>query len=414
MSSAARLFAGPFAAVFCFIAPIGEKPATQAPKAEKKSEEVNITDSPISNFRTQLLDLAFEVATAIPVEPHLKDRSKAQESVVSACLELDQAQRALKFAERINNWRRGSAYADLAFYFAKRGWDANRLQPLMGLATQVSESAEDWRKDRIRVKLAKTHALLGNHKVAEKLEEGVVDAETGKVDSVRAETLDPEALDKQLAGVDKIVESGNFDLIRNSLEGCVQLFNRFFSDVEKRDRIEKKIKSSWNRIPLMVRVELMMELVEFSLEHKDQPKALSLVNDTQAVFESAPWTAEYGVPLMARISGLRARAGEKEAARKSADAALALFEKDREKIANIYRAGALRPLAEAYQAMGNSPAALALYQKIVEEGVENPNSRPRAEDLSATCLSMALSGVEPDSALWTRIQKIKDGLGKPW
>ena len=64
--------------------------------------------------------------------------------------------------------------------------------------------------------------------------------------------------------------------------------------------------------------------------------------------------------------------------------------------------------------MGDTATALSAYKRAVEEGVENPNSRPRAEDLSATCLSMAVHGVEPDAVLWTRIRQINDGLGDPW
>ncbi len=64
--------------------------------------------------------------------------------------------------------------------------------------------------------------------------------------------------------------------------------------------------------------------------------------------------------------------------------------------------------------MDDTAAALMVYKRAVEEGVENPNSRPRAEDLSATCLSMALHMVEPDAELKNRIRQISEGLGDPW
>lgn len=64
--------------------------------------------------------------------------------------------------------------------------------------------------------------------------------------------------------------------------------------------------------------------------------------------------------------------------------------------------------------MGDTAAALAVYKRAVEEGVHNPNSRPRAEDLSATCCSMALHGVEPDGSLWARMEDIRGRLGDPW
>jgi hypothetical protein len=71
-------------------------------------------------------------------------------------------------------------------------------------------------------------------------------------------------------------------------------------------------------------------------------------------------------------------------------------------------------VAEAYAAMGDRAAALAVYREAIAAGVGNPNSRPRAEDLAATCTSMARADIEPDDALWARIRTIRDGLGDPW
>jgi hypothetical protein len=117
---------------------------------------------------------------------------------------------------------------------------------------------------------------------------------------------------------------------------------------------------------------------------------------------------------MARMAGLRCRAGEKDKAEDEAEAALALFDGSREEIISVYWARTLRPLAEAYETMGDRSASLAMYKKVVEEGAKNPNARPRAVDLSATLSSMALHGVEPDTDLWNRLVQIHDKLGDPW
>jgi hypothetical protein len=71
-------------------------------------------------------------------------------------------------------------------------------------------------------------------------------------------------------------------------------------------------------------------------------------------------------------------------------------------------------LAEAYAAMGEHQAALAAYKRVVEEGVANPNSRPRAEDLVGTCLSLARNAVEPDEELSARLEKVFGELKAPW
>jgi hypothetical protein len=61
--------------------------------------------------------------------------------------------------------------------------------------------------------------------------------------------------------------------------------------------------------------------------------------------------------------------------------------------------------------MGETGAALAAYRTAIEEGVENPNSRPRAEDLCATLCSMATSGVDPDADLKARLHQISADWG---
>src|SRR3972149_726212 len=82
----------------------------------------SLTDKPLAVYQNELLGHAFETAAAIPVKPHIKDRSRAQEKVVAASLELDQPLRAQMLIEKIDNWRRGSGYCDIAFYCARQGY----------------------------------------------------------------------------------------------------------------------------------------------------------------------------------------------------------------------------------------------------------------------------------------------------
>ena len=77
------------------------------------------------------------------------------------------------------------------------------------------------------------------------------------------------------------------------------------------------------------------------------------------------------------------------------------------------RIAAMRFVAEAHAAMDDDASALAAYIEALEEGAANPNQRPRAMYLAATAVSMALHGVEPDEALWTRLREIREGLDQP-
>ncbi len=400
-------------ALFLFTAGCGKQDSTDDVAQNKSGVAVSLTDRPLAVYQSELLEHAFETATAIPVKPHIKDRARAQEKVVEVSLELDQPLRAQYLIERIDNWRRGSGYCDLALYCARRGYP-DETQQYLNLAVQISEFAEDWRQDQIKVKIANTYVWLGQNIQTDQFETGVVDSESGEVAGAKALIAGEDHFDEQMNALDAFIAPGNFDIVENALKACANLFNRFYDDAGRRFLAEEKMKTSWDKLPIFKRVKLLTELAGFAMDHADQAKALELVNEAQLFMDNAQWRPEHRIPLISELAKLRFRAGDRQRARADADALLALFDSQRDKIVNIYRAGTLRPLAEAFQSMNDTAAALAVYKRTVEEGVENPNSRPRAEDLSATCCSLALHGVEPDAELWTRIRQINDGLKDPW
>ncbi len=403
--------------------PAPVEPAVSKPTSLKSDLVGAVADAPIADFQVELLELASKSASKIPSKPHVKSRSRAQEKVVVACLELDQPRRAAAYIAEIDNWRRGLDYADLAFYLAKRG-DTTDVQHYLDVAQRVSEviekddvegeSSEGWRRDRIRSSIARTYALLGDVEKAAVFEAGVVDSESGRVAAVVASQASAEDFDRRIALFDEMMPSASFDQLRAALEVCAQLFDRFYDDAERRAATEERIRASWTKLPLQIRIELLMRMSGFALAHDDRSKALALLNDAQAMLEGYPWAPEHRIPLMTALATARYRAGDVEHARQAAQSALGVFDTERASILGVDRASALRCIAEAYQALGDSATALAVYERAVEEGAQNPNARPRAEDLTATCCSMARHGVEPDAALRARLEEICAKLVAPW
>lgn len=352
-----------------------DEPATGGP----------LTDAPLESYQCELLETAFGVASAIPRDPHIKSRSQAQAAVVTACLELNQPQRALGYIEEIEDWRRGTGYADLALHCERRGLKTD-AKPYLDMAIRIAQDAEDWRKERI----------------------------TSKVAAVRTMSQPAVDFEAEMEALERLAVSQQFDAVKNALGAYVQLFNRVYADVERRGRVEEEIRSSWGSVPGFVRLDLLLEMIESSLGHSDQTKALELVNEAGTLVDSASWQPTIEIPLRARLAELRFRAGDQERAVEELKAVLKLFDARWDQIANIYRAQTLRPIAEAYQAMGQTDIACDLYRRAIEAGVENPNSRPRAEDLAATCCSMTVREVKPSPELLGRIREIQNGLGDPW
>ena len=374
----------------------------------------SVKDVRLETYKADLLNIAFDAASAMPANPHIKSRSLAQEKVVTACLELEQPERALKYIEQIDNWRRGAGFADLALYHVRHGAMKKKVEMYLDRSAEFADQTEDWRRDLIRVKIAQTHELLGQHQQALALAANLEDSQSGKVARVKAMTQPSESFDEQMKELDALVSTGNFDIVKNALGAYRELFNRFYTDTERRALIKSRLKASWGNMPISIRIDLLMELASSSLAHVDRETAFGLVNETGRMMESASWQPRFEIPLRAGLAELRFAAGDEKRARADLLDALDMFDANRQGIVNIDKAGILRSVAEAYQTMGDTEAARKIYRRALEAGIENPNSRPRAEDLAATCCSMALHGVEPGEDLFSRIREILDGLGDPW
>ncbi|NOT31117.1 MAG: hypothetical protein HOP15_11770, partial [Planctomycetes bacterium] len=379
--------------------------------------------APLADARGRLLDLAYEAASAMPLVPHVKNRSRAQDGIVAASLELDQPERASRYAAGIENWRRGAGYADVAFHYAQAG-AVSEAERCLELARQVAESHENefgdeetsqaWRRDRIRAKIARTYVWLGRSEEAARFAEGLEDSEIGAVEVVQAMRTEAGAFDERLKALDAVVATGSFERVRAALAAYTQLIDRSYADEEKREEVVGRIRGATKKVPATVQIEVWEELAEVALARGDKPKTLAVLAEARSILEASRWNSTSHIPLAAGLGALRFRAGEEREGRAEVDAARARYARERETIVDIERAGVLRALAEACQTMGNVGAARELYAQAVEAGVANPNSRPRAEDLAATCCSMAVHAFEPDAALWSRLAEVRAGLSDPW
>lgn len=366
-----------------------------------------------------LLRFAFEVATLIPRDPHVKDRSRAQEAVVLDAIGTGRLELAADLVERMDGWRRGTAYADVAFALAGVNPDDPRIRRQLKLASNLAETAEGWRQDRIRMAVARTHARLGESAEAARIARGIAEEEVGKIDAARAAfeggpEMDAETFAARQAELATVVASGNFDLVRSALEAQVAFFRRFHADTERRDAIETAIREGWAKVPHSIRIDLLLEMSAIAAAAGDRENARRFATDARAILDAHRWVAESEVPILGRIAKSLATAGEAAAARETLARANEIYTLRSREIYDIYRADATRPVAEAWVAIGDEDEARAAYARALEVGVENPNARPRAIDLAATARSMATCGFQPDEEMLERMRAIRMRLGDPW
>jgi len=387
-----------------------ERPAA-APRAT--TQPAGVADRRLPKYQTELIQLAYDFAAAMPIHPHVKDRSKHQEAVAGVCFELDQPQRGLGYVKEIANWRRAAGLADYAACRARLG-DREGLQPYLDEALEIQHTIEDWQAASVKTKVAQAHAWAGQYDRINPLQGELNPLETGRVAVVLAERCDEQMYEVLVKDLERFSSSLNFETVRNAADAYCVIYRRFYRDGAKRDAAESRIRATWKILPTMSKLDVLAELIRGTIKNHDKIKAMALVSEMQAEVDGVEWDLESGIPIRARLAELRYLAGDRKGGRAAADAELAFYGERGRYLQNFERADVLIPLAKAYQVIGDSATSLTIYERATNEAVENPNSRPRAEDLSAVCRSMALQGVKPDGEFLARLRQIYDGLGSPW
>jgi hypothetical protein len=380
-------------------------PASAAPPAPAAAAAAG------PDWRETWLDFGFEVAASIPRTPHANDRAKAEEIAALAYLRIGRPQRAGVQALRIEGWRRGTASAEIAGAFIDAG-DLDTARKFLALAEQVAESQVEWRRDRVRVAAARQVVRLGEADRAEELAKEASPEEAGRLTAAKAVGAGTYA--DALAGLDGLAASGRFELVRLAIDGYVDLLDRQWSDAARRSELDARIRKCFDRLPASVPIEALARMADLSVTRGDAVRARSELAEARAIVAAANWPPDVRCSVESRLAAVRFRAGETAEAKADAENAGRIYDDGRELIIDIDRAAALRALASAWAAMGEGTRALATYRRALDEGAVNPNSRPRAVDLSATCVSMAAAGVEPDAAFRERAEAIRQALGDPW
>jgi tetratricopeptide (TPR) repeat protein len=163
-----------------------------------------------------------------------------------------------------------------------------------------------------------------------------------------------------------------------------------------------------------LRAETLLSFAQTAADNADKDNGLALLERAAKLIDGANWTAQQFAEVMGATARCQKTLGQADAARASLRRAEDKFAAERESIWNFERAAVLRPIALAQAAIGDSAAALATFRRAFDDGAENPNGRPRAEDLTATCCALAQSGLEPGEELMKRVREIRAGLKAPW
>ena len=364
-----------------------------------------------------MLERAFGVARRFPDKPFIKDRAKHEGMVVDACLGLGEVAAASAFAERsCFTWRRAESFALIAGHQAAAGDRASAARGVDRALSELDrlEEAPDWARERVRAACARVMLRLGDPARAATLLAADAPALEAGYAAFRAEVATPAELDACADSFDRGIATQNFDLARAGLDGYLAILARSGDDAPRRARAVRALEAGIPGLPRDLQVAYMLRTSDALAAAGRHEEALAEAGRARDRFAQTEFLPEDVAAIGAPVAAAFARLGQAPAALAQLDALEAGFVAATDRIPDFERARSLRALAEASVAAGDRARARRLYAQALDVGALNPNARPRAEDLCATCVSMAVSGMPAGDAAVARIGAIESGLVDPW
>ncbi len=395
------------------------KSATPESLASSPSTANVLSDARLPEHAERLAKIAFEAGSKFPNVPHAKNKARVQVLVVETCATVGLFKSGMAMAERIEGWQQGIAMAHLSTALARTNGRVEALVPLARAEAIASTQnptffTQEWQRDRIKAGIAETLVYLGRDADAKSFESNLQPSEADRSLKSRAEKCATEQMEETEARIDAAMASGHFDRIRPAIDAYVALSRRVADQPTKVNAIEAKVRSVVATFPSSARFDAFAALASAAIERKDSQRAAKLIEDAGGAIPPQSLLTEERIPLLARIVILKHRNGDAAGAIEGIQTMRSMFAAKRDYIVDIYRASALRGIAEAAYQIGMRDVALEIWGKALEEGTTNVNSRPRADDLAATCCSMIRSGAIPSQSILDRADAILKGLSDPW
>ena len=384
-------------------------PSAAAPQADVA---VATESAAVKPFQSELLELGFDAASRIPVNPHERDRARVQEIVATTAFRLGLKTRSAGMANQITNWRKGVVFGELAVDAARAG-RAEAAETFSRYARTAVAGAQQWQSDRVLAKLAEAQVALGKVSDALESEKKFGEGEQGKVTAAIA-AQEASDFDSVLAEAERAIATGNFELTSNALEICARLGERADADAARWSRIEALAAGAKGKVAREIHIRAYLRLADARIATGSPDAARALIGIAKAIRDEVRWTPDAQLPIDAEIARRIAAAGERAGALAELENGVASFIANEKLVPDVFRAVPLCAAAEVFAGIGETGRALEVYRIAVEAGALNPNARPRAEDLATTTASIARAGIEPDEAMWARLRAIRAGLVEPW
>ena len=321
---------------------------------------------------------------------------------------------AATYAESIEGLQQGEVLALAAQGFARAG-DRERARSCLARALHVASSGEEgWMRDHLQTEVALAYVALGDPAEARRHAAVSRTELTGRVEAALSANLSAEELDRECDAFEAAISTGSMDIVRSGVDGMFTVWQRAGNDTARASRCETAIRGALKALPIELQIADRVRLAEAlgAAGHREACEVELQAADT--AFNSGGFTPDIWANLARDLAKAEARHLGRERGLALLGKCLQRYERSPQEIPDLERGDALRPLAEAFAELGDRETARRVWSMALEAGSLNANGRPRARDLTLTCISLCRADAQPTAAMRDRIAEIGRGLKAPW
>jgi tetratricopeptide (TPR) repeat protein len=365
-----------------------------------------------SSATREAFDYAFKFASAIVSDP--KDMGKAQAAVAWDLGSSGAWRDAESFADKVEGWRRGTTYADLATALAKAGRidDAKRL---ISKAEAFRPTIDGWQNLRIASHIAAAYAATGDTEKAKTLAVAVATEDAQQYGGMSTATIASGLAAKgEFTGaageLDRLKDAKDLDDPWWRTVGYVDMSRQKTLTRDQRVRAIMLGRESADGIPGWKKAEALESVADEFRKLGMPREAKEAVGAAQEILVALPDTMPIKAPLLSNCARAWAELGNTDVAR----SLLAQVESLAPKVQEIERPAVYANTASSFAAMKDTGEAKRLYGVALDQAASLVNARPRALAVVEICRSIGKAGLGLDASTRARLDALYAGLKDPW
>lgn len=346
------------------------------------------------------LDAGWRFACSITNDPG--DRAECQEKIAMAHLARGECDKALTLGEQIENWRKGVLLAEAAAKLSEGG-QTNAALARAAQAEAIGRSIQDWQRDRILSRVAKTKAFLGKEEDVSQQSAFYRSNQDyrGEFAAYHALALARRGeVTNALAVLDGLAGTAHLDVSSWRANGYLLMAKAGYLD---RAQTSNALTQAWgaaSQVPGPKRWDVQMGLVEEATALDAKELAQTWLEGISSNILTGKIPAHVKASQVVRLAVRWASLGHANHLDECTRAAETLIRE----LQNIDQPALFAVLGEAWVRMGVNQKGLGYYEHALELAGNLTNSRPRAMACVEICLSLDRVGL--------RHRPVNEGLNR--